>query len=499
MTSGGVPSETELAFTLPNGRAHVESHPLFLGTNPTSHQLISTYYDTPARILEQSGWTVRLRSQGDQCIQTVKGPPVAVTRPEWNSELDPSTEGLDFDRLKATPVWPIIDGKATLLRPLFETDIVRATRNLQYENARIEAVIDEGVVRCFYNESHRVGIYDLELEIKDGDAGAMFRLAIELVFDTGIIMEPASKAERGYRLINGGPPNVHKHGDVALLKGTPTIIGFRHILAEVLTHLRQNLHAARAGQPNGIHQTRVGLRRLRALLALFGDILHRETVRNFDAELRYFSTVFGHARDWDVFITDTLAAASQAMPHAHWLNLLGYTARNRQAVSHEAVVREVNGVRFNSLILSLMGWAEDYPSTTAPRRVYQRPIDEVMPGLLTATADNVDKRRRRLDGKPESLHALRKAMKKLRYAVEFAESLYPENAVQTFLRPCKDAQDVLGGLNDIETTRHLIDTLTVSYPAVTPAIREFSMWLRQRERNVAQPMSKLLRQLRPFW
>jgi hypothetical protein len=44
-------------------------------------------------------------------------------------------------------------------------------------------------------------------------------------------------------------------------------------------------------------------------------------------------------------------------------------------------------------------------------------------------------------------------------------------AVKKFLRPCKDIQEALGGLNDVEVTRHLIDRLAVSCPAVAAAVR----------------------------
>jgi triphosphatase len=494
------PSETELAFTLTDC-APIENHPLFVGVEATSGRLTSTYFDTPSRVLERSGWTVRVRSQGDRRIQTVKGPPVAVTRPEWNIDLDPSNRDIDLDRLKTTPVWPIIDSQASALAAVFETDLVRITRNVHFEDTHIETAIDEGLIRSLWGEPRTASIRDLELELKYGNVGAMFRLAIQLAIDTGIVMEAASKAERGYHLINGGAPQVHKYEDVALLKGTPTLFSFRHMLADVLSHLRQNLRAARAGQAGGIHQLRVGVRRTRALLCLFRPILHPATVRGFDGELRYFSTIFGQARDWDVFIIETLALAIKEMPKTGWLHLVRHVALEKQAESHAAVVRELDSNRFNSLILSLMGWSEDY-SDTAPCRGYERPIEKVMPDLLNLVAASMDKRRRQMNGTPNSTHAFRKGMKKMRYAVEFAESLYPEKAVTKFLRPCRDIQDALGGLNDVEVTRHLIEVLTVSYPAVTPAIRELSLWLDTREHKTASRVPKLLRKLRddrPFW
>jgi triphosphatase len=46
-------------------------------------------------------------------------------------------------------------------------------------------------------------------------------------------------------------------------------------------------------------------------------------------------------------------------------------------------------------------------------------------------------------------HALRKRVKRLRYAVEFAAALFENKPVQRYLKPLRELQERLGALNDV--------------------------------------------------
>jgi CHAD domain-containing protein len=61
----------------------------------------------------------------------------------------------------------------------------------------------------------------------------------------------------------------------------------------------------------------------------------------------------------------------------------------------------------------------------------------------------------------EQRHRLRIALKKLRYATEFFEALYPKKHTKPYLAALKDLQDGLGHLNDVAVAQRLIDSLVV--------------------------------------
>jgi triphosphatase len=59
----------------------------------------------------------------------------------------------------------------------------------------------------------------------------------------------------------------------------------------------------------------------------------------------------------------------------------------------------------------------------------------------------------------EQRHRLRIQIKKLRYAVEFLESLFSDNAVKPYLAALRQLQDSLGAMNDLAVARTLTGEL----------------------------------------
>ncbi|WP_407943361.1 CHAD domain-containing protein [Mangrovicoccus ximenensis] len=55
----------------------------------------------------------------------------------------------------------------------------------------------------------------------------------------------------------------------------------------------------------------------------------------------------------------------------------------------------------------------------------------------------------------EARHALRKALKQLRYQAEFAAALHPSEDTEKFLKRLKRLQELFGRLNDIATLERL--------------------------------------------
>jgi inorganic triphosphatase YgiF len=394
----------------------------------------------------------------------------------------------------------MIDGKVQELKPIFETEIERTVRALHIGDATIEAALDEGKIRGLSND-RQIPVNDLELEVKSGDAGSMFRVAVELALETPLMIEPSSKAERGYRLVTGTPAQAQKHSDVTLDKNAKTIDCFRLIIGDVIDHLWSNLAAAYAGHVDGVHQIRVGIRRLRTALLMFRKLLHRDTVEAYDQHLQHFGHVFGEARDWDVFVTSTLVEARDALPEASWLDLIQAAATSKQQAAHRDVRYELESRTFNSLILSMLAWTEDNSPMVASEGM-DRPVAEVMPQLLTRFVKKVAQRQRRLNGSDERLHALRKSTKRLRYACEFSESLYPAKKVRRFVGPCRDIQQALGEVNDVATTVNLMAVLVAEKPALAPAVAKLASWLDRRKEEAERGIPKLLKRLhqdRVYW
>ena len=64
----------------------------------------------------------------------------------------------------------------------------------------------------------------------------------------------------------------------------------------------------------------------------------------------------------------------------------------------------------------------------------------------------------------EERHEVRKALKKLRYSVEFFQNLYQGKRLKQYLQRLEALQDDLGHLNDVATARSLTERLRKENP-----------------------------------
>ena len=89
-----------------------------------------------------------------------------------------------------------------------------------------------------------------------------------------------------------------------------------------------------------------------------------------------------------------------------------------------------------------------------------RPLRELVPGLLDRLERRVEKRGRRIRSRDgEGLHDLRKAMKKLRYACEDVSSLFRAKAAGSYVGRVKKVLGDLGRINDAAVTETRVAAL----------------------------------------
>ena len=459
-------TETELKLALsPAGEYEIANHPAFhpSGANgPKQVHLTTTYFDTADGRLDRSGLSLRVRDTGNGRIQTVKQrgkPGVAASRGEWEWPIEQSEP--DLRRLSALPVEKQLPPSlAGALQPVVVTDVERTVRVLHLpEGVVIEAALDRGTVAA---GDRRETIRELELELHRGDPASLYRLALELHASAPLSVVAQSKAERGRRLGDGQAPPSVKAGDIVLHPELSAAQGLSQIVAEGLGHLLANQPAARSGDAEGVHQMRVAIRRLRAALVLFAEHIEPHAYERITAELRRIGQVFGAARDWDVFALELLPHALCAGAAAGWRNLSSGPVEARRGAAHECFEKELEGPPFTALVLGLAAWAaEGRSSAKAFGKGLQAPLEEVAPELLAPLAEKVARRGRHIARRSDpELHALRKSLKKLRYAVEFLASLYPKKEVKAYLHHCKKLQKTLGSINDGVTATHLARELT---------------------------------------
>ena len=129
---------------------------------------------------------------------------------------------------------------------------------------------------------------------------------------------------------------------------------------------------------------------------------------------------------------------------------------------------------------------------------------DLAPCLLERLARKVHRRGRHLQRHSDAeRHALRKSLKKLRYGIDYLRSLYPDEAVDAWLKRCKKLQKLLGEMNDAVTAPGLADRLVeASRPDLAPAVGALTKQLDRRRDAALDGLARRWKRFRdqtPFW
>jgi inorganic triphosphatase YgiF len=473
-------------------------------------RLVSTYYDTPDHALARRGSSLRVRRAGRNYVQTVKAAAAlgesGLARGEWEDRVAGEQPDPGAAQTGAF-LSPEIAGR---LRPLFRTEVSRLTIPLAPEPAtRIEAAIDRGRIRDRDREDlPSQPISEVELELKSGAPSALYDVALKLLHVAPLRLERRSKAERGYQLAARAPAAVAAvhAAPVELRPGLTGEDVLRRVGRACLDHLLRNEDAALAGDPEGIHQMRVAVRRLRAVLSAFAPVLPREQRRWASSELRWLAEALGEARNLDVFAADLLRPARAALPAASELDRLARTTARRRKQAQQDVVAAIASTRYTEAVLALLRWLDGGDWHLAGALVLREPVEALAPALLDRCRAQAKKHAKHFARKsPIKRHRLRIALKKLRYAAELFAALYDPAAAKHFIHRLKKLQDDLGEANDLRVAHDIVATLAPMGKRATAIAHAGKRVLAWRKRAIAKNEPDLrhhldeLRAAAPFW
>lgn len=464
----GAGTEVELKFRLPREAwgalvRHRALREVACGRGRTQ-RLYSVYYDTPELALAKGGIALRLRREGRRWVQTVKTQGQVSgalhRRREWETPV--SAGALDLGKLDAPELDGLLNapGVRERLKPVFITDFLRWRLPLALaDGTRAELALDRGEIRA----NGRVQpLTELELELEAGQAQGLFALALELVRDLPLEVEVFSKAERGLRLAQDRGPPVVKARTAHLDPETRVEEAFCRVLAGCVVPLQGNVEGMREGkEPEHLHQMRVALRRARSALVAFSRVIPKSLTAPVGKELERLADALGPARDWDVFLAETLPPAFEAFPGHEGLRALREAAQDLREEAYARARDATQGARYRSLVLGIDAWLEACSwrkgLSEARRQALQGPVGPFARTLLAQRHRRLLKRgRRHARFRAPELHRLRIAGKKLRYACEFFAGLFPAGPARAYLEALRRLQDVLGAFNDAIVTEALL-------------------------------------------
>lgn len=490
-------SEQELKLHVPRrASSGVLSEMKKLGAAST--RLRALYYDTPDRALVRAKVALRVRKEGRRWVQTLKMPgDHALARIEINHPR-PAPE-LDLSLYEGTPAAELLSRVGDALIVCYETDVQRLHKQVRTRMGTVEIAFDRGSLRA---DKLTLPISEIEFELVRGSVEAIFVVGQRWLDRYPLIMDMRSKAERGDLLAQTaaalsaladdnspgtfetrqtiiqdfwaprGARSLNLAGDLSIgqaLNAITTecldqIVRNAAVLAEIDT-----LGICRAGSPEHIHQLRVGIRRLRSAWSLFGGlpVLPPESLRQ---EIKAHFAALGTSRDDDVLRDALMPILTKAgLPPIE----LGVT------VSSDEAHTLVTGHAFQTWLLSMLKTCVLTPQATPsqasgvtdlasaslavhppPAKAEDMLVDRLRKWHRRISRDGLKFKQLDID----SQHELRKRAKRLRYGLQFAESLLPAARLKAYRKRLAVVQDILGDMNDLAVAKDRFESLRETQP-----------------------------------
>ncbi|HXQ50032.1 MAG TPA: CHAD domain-containing protein [Stellaceae bacterium] len=430
---------------------------------PTRATLATTYYDTEDDALRRRELVLRVRKEGRQFVQTLAARDLAgidrLERGAWQDRIKGAVPDLDAPetgaRLREATT-------AEALAPLFTVSIERTAFVLKPRHgSEIAVAIDNGEIRA--DDGDTAPVHEIALTLQAGESVVLWDVALRLLEIVPCRIETQSKGERGFFLARGARmrplvvPGRALTLDAKMTLDEALQAAGRRLIAALLC----NEAAALDSVPEGVHQMRVAVRRLRAVLSASRDMLPEEHYRWANDELKWLGRELAPARNWDVFAEALLEPVSGALAGDRDLKRLAATARRQRKTAYEHAREAVLSQRYTATLLRLArwfearGWRDQSVSEQSARLM--APLGKIAPTLLGRLHRKALKRARRFATlPPPDRHRLRIAVKQLRYAIEFFASLYDRGDVTRYARRLKPLQEDLGHANDVRSAHALV-------------------------------------------
>lgn len=398
----------------------------------------------------------------------------------------------------------LLRGSATRLPPAeaepapadlrWHADTRRTQRRIRTRGAVVDLAFDDGRLVA---PAATLRMRALAVRLAAGDPAAMFALAERWQRRFGLLLDPRTPAERGERLADGLPAApVRKAARPAYHDDADAPAAFGAVLDECLAQILHNtiglLDGDAALRVEHVHQLRVGIRRLRSALRCFQGWVPAAPAVRVDALKQLFTTL-GAARDADVLDSGVATALAQAgapaiqAPHAA-------DGPDPVAVLRSGAVQQA--------LLGWLAWRSEAATPASPSD--PAAPDAAPPPLARRAASRLRRWHRRIAADAQqfaqldeaAVHALRKRIKRQRYALEFFAPLLRRKPLQHYLAALADVQERMGALNDLFVARDAYTQVLPQDPAAWFALG----WLAARiaeAREATQPALRRLARLDP--
>ncbi|MFV9474886.1 CYTH and CHAD domain-containing protein [Advenella sp. RU8] len=538
--------------------------------------LRALYFDTPTRELAKAKIAIRLRLEGTQWVQTLKMPGNnAISKLELNHDRPGPI--LDLSLYAGTPAEAALTNLDNPLELRYETDVIRIFRKHRVAKGIIEIAYDRGVIRSGDLE---LPVSEVEFELKSGSPEAIFEVGLRWLEKYKLLLDLRSKSHRGDALATAAQnikeaqtsasPDIVRKSEIdrfwAPRKARPYEINKNQNATQALIAATDEcleqicfnagplaeidtLGVVSVGQPEHVHQLRIGMRRLASNWKLFGKMASLPEPE-LQAELKVHLGHFGATRDLDVMLETIVPQLEAAgMPHIQfehhesirtaqeiaqstafqsWLvKLLKWTvltpavdpvheaeaAESSEAPEEPDLLAEANET--NKEGLPQNNGAEAKPAENSPKT---KAANNHPPLLIIPLIPSMQPKatlRKQLEARLnkwnkeivnhwktedqndiEAYHDLRKKIKRMRYGLNVYEALHTGSNLSAYVKRLAAAQETFGILNDFSTAHTFYSQYTDTYPETWFAVGWLSANLEISKKQADEVLKELPKRIR---
>lgn len=444
------------------------------------------YFDTPDLALNRAGLAYRVRREGGRWVAAVKDGGKSGgglhRRQEWSLEV--ASPQPDIKVLKELEVWPRLKaaaGKAEL-KPIVITRFQRFWLEVDTpDGSRVELAFDKGVIIAGDKQEP---IMEVELELLEGNSAVLLELGAMLAKDCGLRPESRSKYHRGLQLAGLAMEKTNEEFSVL----SPQEACGKAVKEIVIGHVFKVWELAKSfmeepERPENVHHLRVGIRRLRSMLALAKPFLAEQDYERFTAELAQLAGSLGRLREMDAAL-EVLKEDNETLR-----DLRMSEARQRQGDFYRGIDTPVLLELWS--VLEESDWLDEGGRNLkdfAAARIdlwLQKLMNESREAIIGDSLEN------------PRLHKLRVRAKRTRYVWEMLHHIWPqENGAMR--RGLIKLQDNLGTICDASGADRLWHEALIgqSDPQVYYAAGRIAGWQEARAGAAGKELVKTWRKLR---
>lgn len=342
-----------------------------------------------------------------------------------------------------------------ILDPILEMRSLLSICSLEYERYLVNIINkDEKTVLRLFIEEYELFNNCVSLQpIKGYDKAADY--VINLLIDKlGLSPVDDSVLLTALKLQGRKPKDYSSKLNINLAPDLRADIASKYIYSTLLKTIKDNEHGVIADTDSEfLHDFRVAVRRTRSGLSQLKKVLPDPINAYYTDFFSWLGQITTPTRDLDVYLLNfELYKNSLPSSMREDLNPLHDFLLAKQRAAQQELAKRLRSSKYLSTLSEweqyLKERAQTLPTEANAKLTIKQLADKRIWKIYKRALQEGDAITRTSEA--EALHELRKTCKKLRYLMEFFQSLYPETAIKHLIKHLKQLQDVLGAFQDYQ-------------------------------------------------